>query len=110
MTFDGRRDFLNLLQVVADGLMEQGLVSNYSEFSRTFCGKTPNYYYRQKFFGRDFSLDGLIHAAIKLRKANKHYDRYATVFESEKTALTNLEEMVRAELLTKYRIKELDIR
>ena len=110
MTFDERRDFLNLLQVVADGLMEQGLVSNYSEFSRTFCGKTPNYYYRQKFFGRDFSLDGLIHAAIQLRQANKHYDKYATVFESEKDTLANLEEMVRAELLTKYRIKELDIR
>lgn len=101
--------FLILLQTVADGLMEQGLVSNYSEFSRKFCGKTPNYYYRQKFFGRDFSLDGLIHAAIQLRKANKHYDKYATVFESEKTALSILEEMVRTELLRKYRIKELDI-
>lgn len=110
MAFDERRHFLNLLQAVADGLMEQGLVSNYSEFSQTFCGKTPNYYYRQKHFGRDFSLDGLIHAAIQLRRANKHYDKYATVFESEKTTLSILEEMVRTELLRKYRIKELDMR
>lgn len=101
---------MSLLQTVADGLIGQGLVSNYSEFSRIFCGKTPNYYYRQKYFERDFSLDGLIHVAIQLRKANRHYDRFSTVFESEKTTLSILEEKVRAELLVKYHIKELDVR
>ena len=98
---------MNLLQTVADTLIREGIVRNYSEFSRIFCGKTMNYYYRQRFHNRGYSLQGLIDTAIQLRKANRHYDKYATVFESEKTMLTILEEMVREELLTKYRIKEL---
>jgi hypothetical protein len=98
---------MNLLQTVADAFIQEGMAKNYSEFSRIFCSKTMNYYYRQRFHNRDFSLQGLIDTAIQLRKANKHYDKYATVFESEKTMLTILEEMVREELLTKYRIKEL---
>lgn len=98
---------MNLLQTVADTLIREGLAKNYSEFSQTFCNKTANYYYRQIFYNRDFSLQGLIDTAIQLRKANKHYDKYATVFESEKTTLTILEEKVREELLRKYRIKEL---
>lgn len=99
---------MSLLQTVADGLIEQGIVRNYSEFSRIFCGKTPNYYYRQKYFGRDFSLDGLIYVAIQLKRANRHYNKYI-VFDSERNTLRVLEEKVRAELLNKYRIKELDI-
>lgn len=101
---------MNLLQTVADGLIEQGLASNYSEFSRIFCGKTPNFYYRQKFYNRGLSLTATIYLAIQLRKANKHYDKYATVFESEKNTLSILEDLVREELLNKYRIKELDMR
>lgn len=100
---------MNLLQTVADTLIEQGIVRNYSEFSRTFCNKTANYYYRQIFHNRDYSLQGLIDTAIQLRKVNRHYDRYAVVFESEKDILTSLEEIVREELLTKYRIKELEV-
>jgi hypothetical protein len=99
---------LSLLQTVADGLIEQGLVSNYSEFSRIFCGKTPNYYYRQKYFGRDFSLDGLIHLAIQLRKANRHYEKF-TFLDTEMNMLIILEKKVRAELLLKYHIKELEV-
>ncbi len=80
---------MNLLQTVADTLIREGIVRNYSEFSRIFCKKTENYYYRQKHFGRDFSRDGLIHVAIQLRKANRHYNQYV-VFESEQTVLTAL--------------------
>jgi hypothetical protein len=101
---------LNLLQTVADGLIEQGLVKNYSDFSRIYCGLTENYYYRQKHFSRDYSLEALINTCIKLRRVNRHYDKFATVFESEKNTLSVLEDLVRAELLNKYRIKELDMR
>lgn len=97
---------MNLLQTVADTLIQEGLAKNYSDFSRTFCNKTANYYYRQKHFGRDFSLDGLIHTAIQLRRANRHYNQYV-VFESEQMALTTLEKLIKEELLRKYRIKEL---
>ncbi len=98
---------MNLLRTVADTLIEQGIVRNYSEFSRIFCNKTANYYYRQIFHNRGYSLPGLIDTAIQLRKVNRHYDKYATVFESEKTMLSILEEMIMEELLSKYRIKEL---
>ena len=98
---------MNLLQTVADTLIQERLAKNYSEFSQVYCGLTPNYYYRQKHFSRGYSLEALINTCIKLRKVNCHYDKYATVFESEKTMLTILEEKVREELLTKYRIKEL---
>ena len=101
---------MNLLQTVADTLIREGIVRNYSEFSRIFCKKTENYYYRQRFHNRDYSLQGLIDTAIQLKNANRSYDRFAVVFESEKTTLTILEEKVREELLTKYRIKELAIR
>lgn len=97
---------MSLLQTVADALIQEGIVRNYSEFSRIFCKKTENYYYRQKHFGRDFSLDGLIHTAIQLRRANRHYNQYV-VFESEQMALTALEKLIKEELLRKYRIKEL---
>ncbi len=98
---------MNLLQTVADTLIQDGLAKNYSEFSQIYCGLTPNYYYRQKHFSRGYSLEALINTCIKLRKINRHYDRFAVVFENEKTTLTILEEKVREELLRKYRIKEL---
>lgn len=101
---------MNLLQTVADTLIREGIVRNYSEFSRIFCGKTMNYYYRQRFHNRGYSLQGLIDTAIQLRKVNRHYDKFATVFESEQNTLSVLEDLVRAELLNKYRIKELDMR
>jgi hypothetical protein len=97
---------MNLLQTVADTLIREGIVRNYSEFSRIFCKKTENYYYRQKHFGRDFSRDGLIHVAIQLSRANRHYNQYV-VFESEQAVLTTLEKLTKEELLNKYRIKEL---
>jgi hypothetical protein len=98
---------MNLLQTVADTLIREGLANNYSEFSQVYCGLTPNFYYRQKHFSRGYSLEALINTCIKLRKVNCHYDKYATVFESEQTVLTRLENLIKEELLSKYRIKEL---
>lgn len=98
---------LNLMQHTADTLIQNGLIKNYSEFSRIYCGRTENYFYRQRFFARCFSRGALINTAIRLHKANQHYDKYANIFESEKNVLTVLEERLLAELREKYRIKEL---
>ena len=89
---------MNLLERTANTLIREGIVENYREFSRKFCQKTENFYYRQKHFNRDFSTDALINCLKNIRRANRHYDRWAIVFETEKDALTELDEFLTSEL------------
>ena len=95
---------MTLLQRTADILIKSGIVKNYSDFSRIFCGKTENYFYRQKFYNRDFSLGGLIECIHQLRKANKHYDKFSIVFENEQDEIAKLEDELRKELRDRFRI------
>lgn len=90
--------YLNLLEHTASTLIREGVVENYREFSRKFCRKTENFYYRQKHFNRDFSTDALINCLKNIRRANRHYDRWSIVFESEKNTLTQLDENLTQEL------------
>ena len=96
---------MNLLEHTASTLIREGVVENYREFSRKFCRKTENFYYRQKHFNRDFSTDALIHCLKNIRKANKHYNKWAVVFESEKDALTELDELLTLELQRRLGLK-----
>jgi hypothetical protein len=98
-------NYLNLLERTAYILIREGIVENYREFSCKFCKKTENFYYRQKHFNRDFSTDALINCLKNIRKANKHYDRWAVVFETEKDALTELDEFLTQELQRRLGLK-----
>lgn len=96
---------MNLLEHTASILIREGVVENYREFSCKFCRKTENFYYRQKHFNRDFSTDALINCLRNIRKANKNYNKWAVVFESEKDALTQLDEFLTSELQRRLGLK-----
>jgi hypothetical protein len=96
---------LNLLVHTASTLIREGVVENYREFSRKFCKKTENFYYRQTHFNRDFSLDALINCMKNIRRANKNYNKFAVLFESEKDALTELDEALTSELQRRLGLK-----
>ena len=96
---------MNLLERTANTLIREGIVENYREFSHKFCRKTENFYYRQTHFNRDFSIDALINCLKNIRKANKHYNKWAVVFESEKDALTELDELLTLELKSRLGLK-----
>ncbi|WP_322893380.1 MULTISPECIES: hypothetical protein [unclassified Yoonia] len=96
---------MNLLERTANTLIREGVVESYREFSRKFCRKTENFYYRQKHFNRDFSTDALINCLKNIRKANMHYDRWAVVFESEKDALAELDDLLTRELRRRLGLK-----
>ena len=96
---------MNLLEHTASTLIREGVVENYREFSRKFCRKTENFYYRQKYFNRDFSTDALINCLRSIRQANKNYNKFAVLFESEKDALTQLDEALTSELQRRLGLK-----
>ncbi|WP_322894721.1 MULTISPECIES: hypothetical protein [unclassified Yoonia] len=98
-------NYLNLLEHTASTLIREGVVENYREFSRKFCRKTENFYYRQTHFNRDFSTDALINCLKNIRRANKHYNKWSVVFQSEKDALTELDELLTRELQRRLGLK-----
>lgn len=97
---------MTLLQKTADKLIEHGLTENYRDFSRRYCKRTENYYYRQAYHNRDFSTGALLNCIVTIRKANSHYDRFATIFESEIDELGNLERELSTELIVRLKLDD----
>ena len=97
---------MTLLQKTADTLIAHGLAENYRDFSRRYCKRTENYFYRQVHHNRDFSLEGLISCIVSIRGVNSRYDRFATIFESEVDALGKLESELSAELIKRLKLND----
>lgn len=97
---------MTLLQKTADALIAHGLAENYRDFSRRYCGLTENYYYRQAHYNRDFSTEGLLNCIVSIRRANHHYDRFATIFETEIDELGKLERELSAELIIRLKLND----
>ncbi|WP_127562278.1 hypothetical protein [Nioella ostreopsis] len=97
---------MTLLQKTADTLISHGLADNYQDFSRRYCGLTENYFYRQAHHNRDFSTEGLLNCIVNIRKANKHYDRFSTIFETEIDELGKLESELSVELIKRLKLND----
>lgn len=97
---------MTLLRKTADTLIKNGLTENYRDFSRRYCRRTENYYYRQAYHNRDFSTGALLNCIVTIRKANSHYDRFATIFETEIDELGNLERELSTELISRLKLDD----
>lgn len=93
-----------LLQRTADTLIENGLCKGYTDFSTQFCKRTSNFFYRQRFYGRDFPTEALLECLFKIREINANYDRFATIFETKMDALSKIEIVLSAELIDRLKL------
>lgn len=97
---------MTLLQRTADTLIEHGLCDGYPDFSQRFCKRTPNFFYRQRFYGRDFPTDALLECLFKIREVNANYDRFATIFETETSELEKLEKELSEEIIKRLNLEK----
>lgn len=97
---------MTLLQRTADTLIKQGLCDGYPDFSQRFCKRTPNFFYRQRFYGRDFPTDALLECLFKIREVNANYDRFATIFETEISELAKIEKELCREIIERLNLRK----
>lgn len=97
---------MTLLQRTADTLIEHGLCDGYPDFSQRFCKRTPNFFYRQRFYKRDFPTDALLDCLFKIREVNASYDRFATIFETEISELAKIEKELSDEIISRLNLKK----
>lgn len=97
---------MTLLRKTADTLIKNGLCEGYPDFSQRFCKRTPNFFYRQKFYGRDFPTDALLECLFKIREVNANYDRFATIFETEICELEKIEIELSGEITKRLHLKK----
>lgn len=96
---------MTLLQRTADTLIKHGLCDGYPDFSQRFCNRTPNFFYRQRFYGRDFPTDALLECLFKIREVNANYDRFATIFEPEMCELAKIEKELSKEIIERLNLE-----
>lgn len=72
-----------LLQDVADFTIRENLAKNYSDFSKNWLNKNPNWYAYQTHMQRDFSLPTLINCLQRFQQITKKLGTFDTVWQSE---------------------------
>ncbi|MEO3480797.1 hypothetical protein AAFO90_24530 [Phaeobacter sp. CAU 1743] len=97
---------MTLLQRTANTLIKHGLCDGYPDFSQRFCKRTPNFFYRQRFYGRDFPTDALLECLFKIREVNASYDRFATIFETEISELAKIEKELSEEIVKRLKLSD----
>lgn len=93
---------MTLLERTYTGLRDAGLVSCAEAFSRDYLGKNKNWYAFQTHTGREFSVA----AAVQCLRSIRQTKRANTISNTQRQALTLLEERLSAHLSSKHWIAE----